>query len=73
MAKKLNKQDKRTANIPQAKGKKLPQQKEDNILTYKVGMTVADVAAGMGKTNAQIVMKLMQAGIVASQNQTIDR
>lgn len=73
MAKKLNKQDKRTANIPQAKGKKFPQQKEDNILTYKVGMTVADVAVGMGKTNAQIVMKLMQAGIVASQNQTIDR
>ncbi|MDE6241486.1 MAG: translation initiation factor IF-2 [Anaeroplasmataceae bacterium] len=36
-------------------------------------MTVSDVASGMGKTNAQIIMKLMQAGIVANQNQTIDR
>ncbi|MDE7161878.1 MAG: translation initiation factor IF-2, partial [Anaeroplasmataceae bacterium] len=47
--------------------------KEDNVLIYKEGMTVSDVAAGMGKTNAQIVMKLMQAGIVANQNQSIDR
>ncbi|MDE7094929.1 MAG: translation initiation factor IF-2 [Anaeroplasmataceae bacterium] len=36
-------------------------------------MTVSEVASGMGKTNAQIIMKLMQAGIVANQNQTIDR
>lgn len=73
MAKKINKQDKRTANIPQAKNKKQVQTKEDNILVYKDGMTVSDVASGMGKTNAQIIMKLMQAGIVANQNQTIDR
>lgn len=73
MAKKQNKQDKRTVNIPQSKGKKQPQTKEDNILIYKEGMSVSDVAAGMGKTNAQIIMKLMQAGIVANQNQTIDR
>ncbi len=73
MAKKTNKQDKRTANIPQAKNKKQAQAKEDNVLVYKDGMTVSDVASGMGKTNAQIIMKLMQAGIVANQNQTIDR
>ena len=74
MAKKANKQDKRTANIPQAKNnKKQPQAKEDHILVYKDGMTVSEVASGMGKTNAQIIMKLMQAGIVANQNQTIDR
>ncbi|MDE6660697.1 MAG: translation initiation factor IF-2 [Anaeroplasmataceae bacterium] len=74
MAKKANKQDKRTANIPQAKNnKKQPQGKEEHILVYKDGMTVSDVASGMGKTNAQIIMKLMQAGIVANQNQTIDR
>ncbi|MDE7213755.1 MAG: translation initiation factor IF-2 [Anaeroplasmataceae bacterium] len=74
VAKKANKQDKRTANIPQAKNnKKQPQAKEDHILIYKDGMTVSDVASGMGKTNAQIIMKLMQAGIVANQNQTIDR
>lgn len=74
VAKKANKQDKRTANIPQAKNnKKQPQGKEEHILVYKDGMTVSDVASGMGKTNAQIIMKLMQAGIVANQNQTIDR
>ncbi len=36
-------------------------------------MTVSDVASGMGKTNAQIIMKLMQTGIVANQNQVVDR
>ncbi len=73
MAKKNNKQDKRTANIPQSKGKKQADTKESNILIYKDGMTVSDVASGMGKTNAQIIMKLMQTGIVANQNQVVDR
>lgn len=74
MAKKNYKQDKRTSNIPQAKSKKqAATENESNILTYKDGMSVSDVATGMGKTNAQIIMKLMQLGIVANQNQTIDR
>ena len=73
MAKKNSKQDKRTSNIPQPKGKKQNTDKQETVLTYKEGMTVSDVAAGMGKTNAQIIMKLMQVGIVANQNQTIDR
>ncbi len=73
MAKKLNNKDKRTANIPQAKSKKQASIKEENVLIYKDGMTVSDVAISLGKTNAQIIMKLMQAGIVANQNQTIDR
>lgn len=73
MAKKTNKQDKRTANIPQAKSKKQNSVQQENILIYKNGMTVAEVATGMGKTNAQIIMKLMQIGIVANQNQTVDR
>ena len=72
MAKKQNKSETRTTNIPQ-KGKKQQQNTEKGVLIYKDGMTVADVAEGMGKTNAQIVMKLMQLGIMASQNQTIDR
>ena len=72
MAKKTNKSETRTSNIPQ-KGKKNEQTKEKGVLTYKDGMTVADVATGMGKSNAQIVMKLMQLGIMANQNQTIDR
>ena len=72
VAKKTNKSETRTSNIP-VKGKKNEQKKEKGVLTYKEGMTVADVAEGMGKTNAQIVMKLMQLGIMANQNQTIDR
>ena len=74
MAKKPVKKETRTSNIPQQKGKKKEENKKDKgILTYKADMTVADVANGMGKTNAQIIMKLMQLGIMASQNQTIDR
>ncbi len=71
MAKKSNKET-RASNLPE-KGKKKESAKEKGILTYKVDMTVKDVADGMGKTVAQVVMKLMQLGIMASQNQTIDR
>ncbi len=64
----------RTSNMPVKKGKNVSQDsKEKLVLTYKIGMTVADVANGMGKTNAQIIMKLMQLGIMATQNQSIDR
>ena len=74
MAKKQTKKDARTSNIPVKKGNKKDQQpKEKGILIYKVGMTVADVAQGMDKTISSVVMKLMQLGIMASQNQTIDR
>ncbi|MBQ3253960.1 MAG: translation initiation factor IF-2, partial [Acholeplasmatales bacterium] len=73
MAKKQTKET-RASNIPVNKGKKKEDlNKQKGILTYKVGMTVADVALGLGKTNAQIIMKLMQLGIMANQNQTIDR
>lgn len=72
MAKKINKSETRASNLPQ-KGKRNEQNKEKGILIYKDGMTVADIAVGMGKTNAQIVMKLMQLGIMANQNQTVDR
>ena len=63
----------RASNLPVKNGKKNEEKKEKTVFTYKDGMTVADVAAGMGKTNAQIIMKLMQLGIMATQNQTIDR
>ena len=72
MAKKNTKFEKRTSNIPVQK-KSTPLSSGEKVLIYKDGMTVAEVASGMGKTNAQIIMKLMQAGIVANQNQTIDR
>ena len=73
MAKKPAKKETRTSNIPQQKGKKKEEVKQKGILTYKPDMTVGDVATGLGKTTAQIIMKLMQLGIMASQNQTIDR
>jgi translation initiation factor IF-2 len=73
MAKKQTKSETRTSNIPVKKNNKKDQVKENTVLTYKEGMTVAEVAQGMNKTNAQIVMKLMQLGIMANQNQTVDR
>ena len=73
MAKKQTKET-RASNIPNQKGKKKEDlNKEKGILTYKEGMTVAEIAIELGKTNAQIIMKLMQLGIMANQNQTVDR
>ena len=66
-----NKKETRASNIP-SKGKN-NNKEENNVLIYKNDMTVADVAAAMNKTNAQIVMKLMQLGIMANQNQVVDR
>ena len=78
MPKKTNKKDTRTSNVPQKnfnnKAKKNAEdQKDGGVLIYKEGMTVADVANGLNKPIAQIVMKLIQVGIMAAQNQTIDR
>lgn len=69
MAKKQKKTEERVSNIPQKNQNK----NKDGILIYKEGMTVAEIAEGMGKTIAQVVMKLMQLGIMANQNQSIDR
>ena len=69
MAKKSKKTEQRISNIPQ-KDKNVS---KDGVLVYKEGMTVADMATGMGKTIAQVVMKLMQLGIMANQNQSVDR
>ena len=78
MPKKTNKKDTRTSNVPQKnfnnKAKKNAEaEKDGGVLIYKEGMTVADVANGLNKPIAQIVMKLIQVGIMAAQNQTIDR
>ena len=77
MPKKTNKKDTRTSNVPQKnfnnKKKDNNEAKDGGVLIYKEGMTVADVATGLNKPIAQIVMKLIQLGIMASQNQTIDR
>ncbi|MCR5350717.1 MAG: translation initiation factor IF-2 [Acholeplasmatales bacterium] len=68
---KNNKKDTRTSYIPQKNKKQV--EKEKGVLVYKPDMTVADVANGLNKPVAQVIMKLMQLGIMASQNQTIDR
>ena len=69
MAKKAKKTEQRISNIPQ-KDKNIT---KDGVLVYKEGMTVADMATEMGKPIAQIIMKLMQLGIMANQNQSVDR
>ncbi len=69
MAKKVKNKEQRLSNIPQ-KDKNVS---KDGVLIYKEGMTVAEIAAGMGKNTAQVVMKLMQLGIMANQNQSVDR
>lgn len=69
MAKKSKKTEQRISNIPQ-KDKNVS---KDGVLVYKEGMTVADMATGLGKTIAQVVMKLMQLGIMTNQNQSVDR
>lgn len=69
MAKKSKKTEQRISNIPQ-NDKNVS---KDGVLVYKEGMTVADMATGLGKTIAQVVMKLMQLGIMANQNQSVDR
>ena len=45
----------------------------EKIFTYKPDMNVAQVAEGLGLTNASMIKKLMQLGLMASVNQIIDR
>lgn len=68
MAKK-NKDEKRVSNIPI----KNANESTGKTLVYKAGMTISEVATAIGKTNAQLIMKLMQLGIVANQNQSVDK
>ena len=66
MAKK-NKNEKRISNIPQ---KVL---ESANVVTYREGMTVLDLANGLNNPVALVIKKLFLNGIVANQNQVIDR
>ncbi len=70
MAKKVSKkQERRVSNIPA----KNANAKEEGILIYKPDMTVIEVAQGLNKPVGQVVMKLMNLGIMANQNQSVDR
>ena len=52
---------------------KLSTNKEDeNIVLYKEGDTVADIAVKLGKSNNEIIMKLMSLGTMLNMNKSID-
>jgi translation initiation factor IF-2 len=50
-----------------------PKVEKPSVVYYKEGMNVADLAAALKVTNAVIIKKLMQMGMMASVNQVIDR
>ena len=64
-----DKKEVRKSNVPQ----KNVNENKTGVLIYREGMTVTDVANGLGKPLGEIIKKLMMAGIMATQNQTIDR
>ena len=47
------------------------QKLEDNVLIYKEGMTVSDVATSLDVPVGQIIMKLMNLGIMATANNSL--
>ena len=64
-----DKKEVRKSNVPL----KNVNENKKGVLIYREGMTVSDVATGLGKPLGEIIKKLMFAGIMATQNQTIDR
>ncbi len=67
--KKKNKDESRVSNIPAQDVNK----QEEGIIIYKKDMTVGELAKAMNKPVNQIIMKLMGLGIMANQNQSVDR
>ncbi len=46
--------------------------KDENVILYKDGMTVSDLATALNVSSVEIVKKLMGLGVMASVNQSID-
>ena len=69
MAKKSKGGNNRVSNIPQKEANK----NSKGVLIYKEGMTIKDVALGLEQPIAQIIKKLMMLGVMANQNQAVDR
>lgn len=69
MAKKNNKSEKRISNIPQKEANK----NTKGVLIYKEGMSVKDVAEGLSQPVGAVIKKLMMLGVMANQNQVVDR
>lgn len=64
-----NKKEVRTSNLPK-KGVNIAKGK---TIIYKPNMKVSEVAESLGISNAEIIKKLMQLGVMTSVNQSIDR
>lgn len=64
-----NVKEKRKSNIPLKDVNK----NTATTLIYKEGMTVSDLATGLNKPLGEVVKKLFLAGVMATQNQVIDR
>ena len=69
MAKKNNKSEKRISNITQKEANK----NTKGVLIYKEGMSVKDVAEGLSQPVGAVIKKLMMLGVMANQNQVVDR
>ncbi len=69
MAKKPVKKDVRIQNIPQADANK----EEKGVIIYSEGMTLSDLATAVKKPIADVIKKLMANGLMATQNQALDR
>lgn len=65
--KKRKAQETRQKNIPKK------QEEKENTVTYKDGMTVQELAEAMGKKVSDVIKKTMGLGIMATQNQSLDR
>ncbi len=63
------KKEMRISNIPTKDANKV----NDGVLIYKEGMSVLQVAEGLNKPVAQVISKIIAAGIMANQNQSVDR
>ena len=71
--KNTNKNKKPNGNFkPKAAPKKV-EEPENKVLIYKKGMSVLDLAEGFNKPVNQVILKLMQLGIMANQNQTVEK
>jgi translation initiation factor IF-2 len=68
MAKKSKQKDSRISNIPVE-----TQEKTEGVLYYFPDMTVAEIAEGLNQRVGAVIKKLMMAGIMASQTQSVDR
>ena len=65
---KQNKQQESKKQAPVRKQKELPE-----VLVYTDGMTIAEIAKKIHREPAEIVKKLFMMGVVATQNQSLDK